>query len=145
MITQHDKLSDLARKAARANTRLLTAGDYLRSVKLPDKVASNLADARQAVASIERGLEALGADDPRREAMNRDRAAFGLSPMQETPLHLLSSEKAVAFAHAMRAAADACKAMEKERGIEDGLTEQLTDYADIFEMECFGPPGLGIE
>ena len=55
---------------------------------------------------------------------------------------MLSSDKAKRFVEAMREAAEACKAMEDERGIGDGLAEMLTDFADGAEFECYGPASL---
>jgi hypothetical protein len=58
------------------------------------------------------------------------------------PLSLLSSPAARRFAETIRAAAVACQEMEAERGLVDGLAETLSDYADIAELEVFGPKGL---
>ena len=76
----------------------------------------------------------LGAADPEE---NR--------PTRETPLHLLGSEAAQTFAHAMREAASWAVIVDDERGIEDGRGELLEDYAFVAEMECFGPVGLARE
>lgn len=143
-----DKLDELAVKAYRTNSLLLHVGDYLRSVKLPDDVASALSTARQNVWSLKSGLVGLGAEDPHARLTREDEiritgGAYEVPRPRETPLHLLNSDAAVRFARALREAAEACKAMERERGITDGLAEQLSDYADIYHLEVFGPVGLG--
>jgi hypothetical protein len=143
-----DKLTELAQKAYRANSRMLSASDYLRSVNLPDPVADDLSAARQALVSIGHGLVSLGAEDPHRAAWTETdadlrAAGYDVPERHETPLHLLSSEKAKAAARKLREAAEAVLAMEAERGLSDGLGEMLSDWADIQEMEAFGPVGLG--
>lgn len=142
-----DKLTELAQKAYRTNSLFLFAQDYLRNVNLPDTVADNIEAARRNVVSIGHGLVALGADDPHqaawREIDDGLRAeGHDVPERRETPLHLLSSEKAQTAARALRDAAAAVAEMEAERGITDGLGEMLSDWADIQEMEVFGPVSL---
>jgi hypothetical protein len=54
----------------------------------------------------------------------------------------MTSPKAKRFAEAMHAAAVACREIEEERGIEDGLAKALEDYAAGAEFEVNGPLGL---
>jgi hypothetical protein len=138
-----EKLTELAQKAYRATGLLVRSGDYLASVKLPDNVADDLCAAQRLCLSLRHGLVALGADDPHREETLRVYHQRDLPPPPETPLHLLSSEKAQRAAQKLREAAEAVLAMEEERGITDGTGELLSDWADIAEMECFGPVGIG--
>jgi hypothetical protein len=91
-----------------------------------------------------------GAADPLQKAREETQRRIALmdsdEPVREDdrgiPRALLSSPAARRFAEAIRAAAAACQEMERERGITDGLTETLTDYADIAELEVHGPAGL---
>lgn len=137
-----DKLNELAEKAHRTNALFLRAQDYLRCVNLPDQVADDIEAARRNVTSIGHGLVILGADDPQRRQTRLDREREG-RPSLETPIHLLSSEKAQRAARALQAAAAAVLEMEEERGVTDGMGEMLQDWSDILEMEVFGPRGLG--
>jgi hypothetical protein len=89
----------------------------------------------------------LGAIDPLkkvRKEQRRERPALGLptSRVKDVPIELLSSPAAREYAEAIRIAAEACRKMEEERGIEDGLAEILGDYAEIAALEVYGPVGL---
>src|SRR6185503_2801073 len=100
-----------------------------------------LENARRLNVFVQHGLERAGADDPadadRIERLGEELAAeFRKEPLS---LERLTSPKARRFAEAIRAAATACREMEAERGIEDGLAEILSDYADGAEFEVFGP------
>ncbi|MBA3752746.1 MAG: hypothetical protein H0X01_01060 [Nitrospira sp.] len=141
-LAHQEKLTELARKAYRASGLLVRSGDYLGAVNLPDHVADDLCAAQRLCLSLRHGLVALGADNPHQEETLRVYAERGLPPPAETPLHLLDSPAARRFASAIREAANACKAMETERGITDGMAEVYGDWADIAEMEVFGPVGL---
>lgn len=143
-----DRLNDLANSAHRANSLALQAMDALR-VEQPGAASYNLAILQGKLRHIEQQLILLGADDPREawmRSLQERRAAEGLPPIHDecdTPLHLLSSDKAQRNALTMRAAAIALRDMENERGIVDGMAERIEDLADIYGMECFGPKGLG--
>ena len=91
------------------------------------------------VHELERAGAAPAAPHPEASAF---RTALGLEAPPETPLRLLSSQAAERYAVAIRAAAEACRQMEMERGIEDGLTEYLDDLARSAEFEVSGPVGL---
>lgn len=81
-------------------------------------------------------LKHAGADDP----IFRPKLERSGNP--EIPLNLLDSSAARRYASAIRAAATACREMETERGIEDGLAEQLECFAESAELEVYGPVGL---
>ncbi len=131
MQTDEYELDRLARHTHYAHSALLRAGDALRKGQPVDGL---IEEARQDIAVVLRSLVRDGAEDPHP------------APPQRKPLspELLSSEKAQAFAQAMRAAAEACKAMEEERhgkGV-DGFWEMLEDYAIGAEHEALGPAEL---
>jgi type IV pilus biogenesis protein CpaD/CtpE len=141
-----DKLDELADKAFRMNSLLLQAASRLRQDRA-EAAATLIETARRGNSSVVRRLVWAGAQDPAqkvREEQSRERQALGLptASVKEVPISLLSSVAAKEFAEAIRAAAAACRRMEEERGIEDGLAEILGDYAEIAEMEVYGPVGL---
>jgi hypothetical protein len=145
-----DKIDALADKVFRTNSLLLQASDGLR-MGATDATAVLIETSLRANNSVLDGLLCVGAQDPLRQVrkeQSRERQELGLpsAPAKEVPLSLLSSPAAREYAEAIRAAAEACRRMEEERGIYDGLAEILGDYAEIAAMEFYGPVGLrGLE
>jgi type IV pilus biogenesis protein CpaD/CtpE len=145
-----EKLDALVGEAFRTNSLLLQAESRLRQDRA-EAAATLIETARRGNSSVVRSLVWAGAQDPAqkvREEQRRERQELGLpsAPVKEVPLSLLSSPSAQEYAEAIRAAAEACRKMEEERGIEDGLAEILGDYAEIAALEVYGPVGLrGLE
>jgi len=144
-----DKLDELADKVFRVNSHLLRAEDRLRRDPDAADALALIEQGRRVNHSVLTGLVSAGAQDPLKKALaedRRERLERGLptAPVREVPLHLLSSPAARRYAEAIRAAATACREMETERyGPDcDGLAETLEDYADVAELEVFGPVGL---
>jgi hypothetical protein len=143
----------MAQAAFRTNDYLLQVGDYLRRTDAPGNIADALEQARRLVSTVLNGLIRAGADDPlqaviEQERQRRQEAGLPTAKEKSVPLELLSSPAAKRYAEAIRAAAVACRQMEEERyGPDcDGFAESLEDWADIAEMEVYGPKGLrGLE
>jgi hypothetical protein len=139
-----ETLDALAEKVQRVNGRLLRVADYLRHMDAPLEVQDEMEAARRANITILHALIRAGADDPQEEWREEVHRVAGLPTPGPVPLHLLSSPTAKRYAVAMRAAAIACREMETERygpGC-DGFAESLEDWADIAELEVYGPKGL---
>lgn len=129
-----DEWYDLAEKQ---NSLLLRAGDALRGGRMED--AADLVDtARRKALLITRQMDRAGAVLPPPSAAVENALDLSLSG-------LTISDAARRDAEALRAAANARLALEKERGIEDGLGELLSDWATQAERNVFGPVGSGLE
>lgn len=144
MNISQDILNKWAEKCWRTNGELLTLKDYLRRANAPDAIQETAWNAQGRIGRLLNALQSAGADDPAHADLverygEEEAASF---KRREVSLELLSSPAAQRFAKALREAANACAEMEKERGIEDGFAEVLSDHADIYETEIFGPQGL---
>jgi hypothetical protein len=115
-------------------------GILLRRDLLDEDLSYHLMTASQRAGMVEDALIRAGADDPR-EAERPE----GKEGREGIPLALLSSPAAKEYAEAIRSAADACRRMETERGIdpEDGATSLLESMAQAAEFEAYGPTDLG--
>ena len=131
----------LAEKAGQVNAILLRLFASLQASS-KSETEQLIWDAQKQNRLMLNRLERLGLTAPavgltdREDAFGRDRSTL------EIPLRQLSSDKAQRYARALRECAVACREMEQERGIEDGLTEMFEDYAESAELEVFGPVGL---
>jgi hypothetical protein len=130
-----EDLNAWAQKAHRTNGHLLRILTDLQAGRT-EAAMQTVWNAQHVNHLLLRALVRAGADQPGRDRSDES------APSTETPLELLSSPAAQRFAAALRETAKACREMEAERGIEDGLTEMYDDYADAAEMEVFGPVGL---
>jgi len=115
-------------------------GILLRRGLLDEDLSYHLMTASQRAGQVQNALIRAGADDP----CEADRNASQREGREGVPLHLLSSPAALRYAEAIRAAANACREMEVERGIdpEDGITSGLVSLAESAEFAAYGPKGL---
>lgn len=125
------ELDDWADVCLRANTQLLRAEDALRRGEAAAGLAS-VENARAAVWTLKRRLVRAGAQEP----------GPAVAAPVETPLHLLDTPANRRYAHALREALEALRAVERERGITDGgASEALEDWLAGVELEVYGPAG----
>ena len=88
---------------------------------------------------------ALGVLDPLEDSLLQT----GVRPAEEdgvhslsannVPLHLLATPAAERYAAAIRSAAKACREVEQERNTGFRVAQVLGEFADMAEMECYGP------
>lgn len=129
-----DQLDAWARFAADVNRALIQGSVSI--MQIDTKAISELFGAQRANNLLLQELKRAGARDPIPRRRHTD------SGNPEVPLELLSSPKARRYAEAIHLAAVACREMEEERDIEDGLADQLESFAATAHLEVFGPIGL---
>lgn len=131
------------------NARMLCLSDALRGKEDCDTLFSQLETIRGKNWRLMNALVRAGAESPVEKAQAALRQTYReeggeVSEPESLPLALLCSPKARQYAEAIRAAADARRAMDEERygvGCET-FAEILEDYAAESEFEVFGPVGL---
>lgn len=129
-ITQ-EELNALAERCHKTN------GLLLRLMALNGEGADLAFQAQQRLNGVFQALLRLGADDPRYQ-----HEPESCRPT-ETPLHLLSSPANLRYLEALRAAVEAAKDVDRERGcLGDGPSELLEDWLFGLEFEVKGPVAL---
>ncbi len=150
MLIAQDDLDALFRDARRVN-RAVIKGAF--AVPEGSEAQTALLDAQTRLKRIMKRLEVCGAideDTERKERLQGELDSYGFPELEGEDrrphaLELLSSPAAKRYAAACRTVAEACRAMETERGInpdDGGYTEWLDLMARDAENEAFGMMGL---
>lgn len=139
-----------AQSAYRIHAYLARQRETLRNVNAPANLQKQMAVAERLNQSLFRGIVRSGGTDPHQQACNALRqslseAGYNRTIPDETSYPPLDTQTSRCFAEAIRAAADARRELERERGCYDGMAEQLEEWATSAECELIfvsGPVSL---